>query len=68
VYEALPGWTSPAAGVREFERLPREARAYIARLEEITGVPSAVISTGSAREDTIVRDGSIAARWFAQRS
>jgi adenylosuccinate synthase len=65
VYEKLPGWTSPSAGVRDFDRLPREARAYIARLEEITGIPAAVVSTGSAREDTIIRDGSIAARWFA---
>jgi adenylosuccinate synthase len=65
VYEKLPGWTSASAGVRDFDRLPREARAYIARLEEITGVPAAVVSTGSAREDTIIRDGSIAARWFA---
>ena len=65
VYESLPGWTSPTAGVRDFDRLPREARAYIARLEEITGVAAAVVSTGSAREDTIIRDGSIAARWFA---
>ena len=65
IYERLPGWTSPSAGVRDFDRLPGEARAYIARLEEITGVPAAVVSTGSAREDTIIRDGSIAARWFA---
>ena len=41
-----------------------EARAYIARIEEITGVPAAVLSTGSAREDTIIRDGSVAAGWF----
>jgi adenylosuccinate synthase len=65
VYDTLPGWTTPTAGVRDFDRLPREARAYIARLEEITGVPAAVISTGSAREDTIIRDGSVAARWVA---
>src|SRR5687768_574204 len=65
VYEALPGWTAPTAGVRDFDRLPREARAYIARLEEITGVPAAMVSTGSAREDTIVRERSIASRWFA---
>ena len=65
VYETLPGWTAPTAGVRDFDRLPREARSYIARLEDITGVPAAVISTGSAREDTIIRDGSIASRWFA---
>jgi adenylosuccinate synthase len=65
VYETMPGWITPAAGVRDFDRLPGEARSYIARLEDITGVPAAVISTGSAREDTIIRDGSIAARWFA---
>jgi adenylosuccinate synthase len=64
VYETLPGWTTPSAGVRRFDDLPREARSYIARLEEITGVPAAIISTGSAREDTIIREGSIAAGWF----
>ena len=65
VYETLPGWTDTSAGVRDFDKLPREARAYVGRLEEITGVPAAVISTGSAREDTIIRDGSVAWRWFA---
>ena len=57
VYETLPGWTSPTRNVRRFEDLPREARAYIARLEEVTGVPAAIVSTGSAREDTIIREG-----------
>ena len=60
VYETLPGWTAPTRGVRRFEDLPREARAYIARLEEITGVPAALVSTGSAREDTILREGFLA--------
>jgi adenylosuccinate synthase len=57
VYETLPGWTSPTRNVRRFDDLPREARAYIARLEEVTGVPAAIVSTGSAREDTIIREG-----------
>jgi adenylosuccinate synthase len=57
VYETSPGWTTPTRSVRRFDDLPREARAYIARLEEITGVPAAIVSTGSAREDTIVREG-----------
>ena len=57
VYETLPGWTSPTKNVRRFDDLPREARAYIARLEEVTGVPAAIVSTGSAREDTIIREG-----------
>jgi adenylosuccinate synthase len=63
VYETIAGWTTPTRGVKTFDDLPREARAYIARLEELTGVPAAILSTGSAREDTIIRDDSIAARW-----
>jgi adenylosuccinate synthase len=65
VYDSLPGWSSPTAGARRFLDLPGEARAYIARLEEITGVPAAIVSTGSAREDTIIREDSVAAKWFA---
>jgi adenylosuccinate synthase len=64
VYETLPGWTSPTRSVRHYSDLPREAQAYVSRLEVITGVPAAIISTGSAREDTIVRDESVAAGWL----
>jgi adenylosuccinate synthase len=67
VYETLRGWSAPAAGVRRYADLPREAREYVARLETITGVPAAIISTGSAREDTIVRDDTIAGEWFGTR-
>jgi adenylosuccinate synthase len=65
VYESMPGWTRPTKGVRRFADLPEAARAYIRRLEEVTGVPAAIVSTGSDRDDTIIRDDSIAARWFA---
>jgi adenylosuccinate synthase len=64
VYETLPGWTQPTRGARRYEDLPPQAQAYIARIEEVTGVPAAILSTGSDREDTIIRDRSIAARWF----
>ena len=64
VYETLPGWSAPSAGARRYDDLPAEAQRYIARLEEITGVPAAIISTGSAREDTIIRGDSVAAQWF----
>jgi len=57
VYETLPGWTAPTRGCRKYEDLPREARAYVAHLEEITGVPAAIVSTGSGREETILREG-----------
>jgi adenylosuccinate synthase len=65
VYESMPGWSEPTKGVRRFDALPVDARNYIARLEQLTGVPAAVISTGSEREDTIIRQDSIASRWFA---
>jgi adenylosuccinate synthase len=55
VFESMPGWTTPTAGVRRFEDLPENARRYIARLEEVSGVPAAIISTGSERDDTILR-------------
>lgn len=64
VYESWPGWTAPTAGVTEFAKLPIEARRYLARLEEVCGVPAAVVSTGSDRDHTIVRRDSVAAEWF----
>ena len=56
IYETVPGWSSPTRGARRFGDLPEAARRYVARLEEVTGVPAAIVSTGSARGDTIIRD------------
>ena len=56
VYDTLPGWTQPTKGVRRFADLPEGARDYIAYLEDVSGVPAAIISTGSGRDDTILRD------------
>ncbi len=55
IYEQMPGWTEPTRGVQSYDRLPKAAQAYVRRLEEVTGVPAAIISTGSDREETIVR-------------
>ncbi|HEY7475710.1 MAG TPA: adenylosuccinate synthetase, partial [Vicinamibacterales bacterium] len=55
VYETLPGWKTPTKGVTQFTQLPAEARAYIRRIEETSGVPAAIISTGSERDHTILR-------------
>ncbi len=65
VYETLPGWAAPTSNVRRFLDLPAEARAYVARLEELTQIPIAIVSTGSDRADTIVREGSLVAQWLA---
>src|SRR5215831_4877276 len=56
VYESMPGWSQPTKGVRAFDRLPESARNYVRRLEEVSGVRASIISTGSERDDTIVRD------------
>jgi len=64
VYESLPGWDEPTRGVRDFARLPERARAYIRALEEASGVPAAIISTGSDRDDTILREDSPIAGWL----
>jgi adenylosuccinate synthase len=52
----MPGWDAPTAGARRFDQLPEAARRYVARLEEVSGVRSAIISTGSDRDDTIIRN------------
>jgi len=68
VYERLPGWSKPTGGVRSYGELPAEARSYIARLEELTGVPVGIISTGSDRDETIFREESVAAAWLGQKA
>ena len=55
VYEELPGWTTPTLGVTREDDLPEAARRYLARIEEIVGVPIDVISTGPDRDQTIIR-------------
>ena len=62
VYETLPGWSEPTKGVRSFDDLPENAKRYIARLEQVSGVSAALVSTGSERHDTILRDDVLAAR------
>ena len=65
IYERMPGWSTPTRGVTRFEGLPEEARRYVRRLEEVTGVDCAIISTGSDRTETILETGSIVERWLA---
>ena len=55
VYEEIPGWQGVTLGVTREADLPPQARAYLARIEEIVGVPIDVISTGPDRDQTIIR-------------
>jgi len=56
IYETMPGWAAPTAGARTFDQLPPAARKYIARLEELSGVRATIVSTGSERDDTVIRE------------
>jgi len=54
VYEELPGWSESTFGVKSFDALPGNARAYLKRIETLTGVPIAMVSTGPERDETIL--------------
>ena len=53
-YETMPGWSGSTVGIKCYEELPAEARAYLKRIESLFGVPVDMISTGPYREETIV--------------
>jgi adenylosuccinate synthase len=54
VYETHPGWKEPTFGIIDFARLPENARRYLARMEQLAGVPIDIVSTGPDRAETIV--------------
>ena len=55
VYEDVPGWQSSTVGIKDYKELPVNARDYLARIEELAGVPVDIISTGPDREQTIIK-------------
>jgi adenylosuccinate synthase len=57
VYEKMEGWQESTLGVSDFRRLPKQAQAYIRRIEKLTGVRADIISTGQKRDELInIRD------------
>ncbi len=54
-YKILPGWKSSTKSIREWSKLPVQAREYIEFIESFTGVPVRLIGTGQGREDIIVK-------------
>jgi len=54
VYEEMPGWSESTLGVTDYAALPANARAYLDRLAEVSGVPVDLISTGAERRHTII--------------
>jgi adenylosuccinate synthase len=54
VYEEMPGWSESTVGLRSYDELPAKARDYLARMQELAGVPVDIVSTGPDREQTII--------------
>ena len=54
VYESLPGWSDSTVGAQTIDALPANARAYLQRIEKLTGAPIAMVSTGPDRDETIL--------------
>jgi len=54
VYEEMPGWQRELDAVRSYGDLPTEARDYIKRIEDITGVEAVIVSVGPDREETLL--------------
>ena len=55
VYEEWDGWQTSTVGITKEGDLPQRARAYLARIEELAGVPVDIISTGPDRKETIIK-------------
>jgi adenylosuccinate synthase len=54
IIEEMPGWSESSAGITDYNDLPENAKAYIARIQELVGVPVDILSTGPDRKETIV--------------
>lgn len=54
VYEELPGWTEDITGVKNLKDLPENARHYIERISQLTGIPLSIFSVGPDRTQTNV--------------
>ncbi|RAP59220.1 adenylosuccinate synthase [Oleiagrimonas sp. MCCC 1A03011] len=60
VYLEFPGWDQPTSGVREWNKLPAAARAYLRAIEELSHCRLALVATGADRDDTIVLEDPFA--------
>ncbi|WP_062238081.1 adenylosuccinate synthase [Fictibacillus sp. FJAT-27399] len=52
VYEELPGWTEDITGAKTLSELPENARHYVERVSQLTGIPLTIFSVGPDRNQT----------------
>ncbi|WP_405389968.1 adenylosuccinate synthase [Streptomyces sp. NBC_01102] len=53
IYENLPGWSEDITKAKTFDDLPKNAKAYVKALEEMSGAPISAIGVGPGRTETI---------------
>jgi adenylosuccinate synthase len=54
VFETFPGWSEDISGIRKLEDLPKNARHYLDRIEELLETPIDIVSVGPGRNETII--------------
>ncbi len=54
VYETFTGWKTDITKARRFDDLPENARKYLERMAEVTGIKLGIVSVGANRDQTIV--------------
>ena len=54
IYKVFKGWKSSTQGIKEFDKLPKNAKLYIRELEQFVGAKISSISTSPERKDTIL--------------
>ncbi|WP_420209505.1 adenylosuccinate synthase [Candidatus Electronema sp. JC] len=54
VYEEVAGWSEEISKVRDFSELPQQAKDYVRRIEDLSGVPPVIVSVGPDREETLL--------------
>ncbi len=59
IYEVMKGWSTSIKGIQSFNKLPKEAKDYISRIEELINCKIIIISTSPERSDTIILDNPL---------
>ena len=59
IYEKFPGWKTSTEGITDYEKLPKQAREYLAFVAKETGAKVGMVSTGPDRDHTILMDDFI---------
>ena len=60
VYETFPGWKTDISKIRRYEDLPANAKKYLERMAEVTGIALGIVSVGPNRDQTIVLENIFA--------